>query len=307
MPRVSVIIPVHNGELFIRDAIDSVLAQTYQDFEVVVADDSSSDGSADVVASFGPKVRLIRVAHGNTQATRNSAIAASSGELVGILDQDDAWQPEKLRRQLELLDAEPELGLCYTGARGIDANGRELPRSRPALTIPRDQTDALGTLLVKNIIAASSVVLRRSAFEQVGGFNPAYHLTGDWDLWIRIAEKFPIAALPEVLLDYRWHGANASRARIELLSDTVAVQEAAFARIATEQGSASEHRLQAHILRARRKLASRHSELGLSLSRAGRRKESLAELVQALSLYPWPLRFWTRLVRAWMSGARSSH
>lgn len=299
---MSVVIPVHNGELFIRHAIDSVLAQTYDDFEVVVADDGSSDGSAEIVASFGPPVRLIRVAHGNTQATRNSAIAASSGELIAILDQDDAWRPEKLQRQLQLLDADSRSGLCYTGTRGIDANGLELPRSRLPLTIPRDQTDALGTLLVKNVIAASSVVLRRSAFEQAGGFNPAHHLTGDWELWIRIAESFPIAATPEVLLDYRWHGANASRALIDLLRETVAVQETALARIATDQRWATERRLQPYLRRARRKLASRHSELGMLLTRAGQSQESLAALARALSLHPWPLRFWTRLLRAWMSG-----
>lgn len=98
MTGVSAIIACHNGEPFIARAIDSCLAQGVPDLEVVVADDASSDRTSEIVAAYGPPVRLVRTAKRNTQATRNAAIAASKGALIGILDQDDAWRPGKLRR-----------------------------------------------------------------------------------------------------------------------------------------------------------------------------------------------------------------
>ncbi len=111
MPRVTAVIPAHNGAAFIGTAIRSVLAQTCTDLEVLVADDGSSDETVAIVESFGAPVRLIRVRHGNTQATRNAAIAASDSEFVGLLDQDDTWWPQKLERQLALMDADRALGL----------------------------------------------------------------------------------------------------------------------------------------------------------------------------------------------------
>lgn len=298
MPRVTAVIACHNGEAFIRKAIASVLAQTYTDLEVVVADDGSRDGSAAIVESFGPPVRLIRVAHGNTQATRNAAIVASDSEFVGILDQDDAWWPQKLARQLARLDADPRLGLCYTDTRGVDPQGREIPEGHNPLPVPKDQTDALGRLLRLNLMAASTVLLRRSALERVGRFDPAYHLCGDWDLWLRVAQQYPIAAVPEVLIDYCWHGGNLSRGRLALLQESIAVQDTALARIRGDTRWSVDAGLSPYLPAARRKLAARCSELGLLLARDGRRADALPWHARALALSPWTPRAWSRWVRA---------
>ena len=298
MPRVAAIIPCHNGEAFIRTAINSVLAQGERDLEIVVADDGSRDGSAAIVASFGPPVRLIQVANGNTQATRNAAIAASDSEFIGLLDQDDAWRPGKLERQLACFAADPRLGLCYTDTRGVDAQGRELAERHNPLQVPSDHTDALGRLLRVNIMAASTVLLRRSALEQVGVFDPAYHLAGDWDLWLRLVEAFPVAAVPEVLIDYCWHGANLSHGRIALLQESIAVQEAALARIARHPRWSADPGLARYLPAAGKKLAARCSELGLLLAREGRRREALSWHTRALALRPWTPRAWSRWVRA---------
>ncbi len=298
MPRVAAIIPCHNGAAFIRTAINSVLAQGERDLEIVVADDGSRDGSAAIVASFGPPVRLIQVANGNTQATRNAAIAASDSEFIGLLDQDDAWRPGKLERQLARFAADARLGLCYTDTRGVDAQGRELAERHNPLQVPGDQTEALGRLLRVNIMAASTVLLRRSALEQVGVFDPAYHLAGDWDLWLRLAEVFPVAAVPEVLIDYCWHGTNLSHGRIALLQESIAVQEAARARIARHPHWSADPGLALYLPAAHKKFAARCSELGLLLARAGRRREALSWHTRALALRPWTPRAWSRWVRA---------
>jgi GT2 family glycosyltransferase len=306
MPRVAAIVPCHNGERFIRTAIDSVLAQTYRDLEVVVADDGSSDRSAEIVASYGPPVRLIQVNHGNTQATRNAAIAACDCELLGLLDQDDAWWPRKLEQQVACLDSDPRLGLCYTDTRGVDAAGREIPERHNPLQVPRDWTDGLGRLLRVNIMAASTVLMRRCAWEATGAptgpsagpFDPAFHLAGDWDLWLRIAEQHPIAAVPQVLIDYCWHGGNLSRGQIAILEEGIAVQTRALERIADDPRWGTDRALLPYRRAARRKLAARCSELGLLLSREGRRADALSWHARALRLRPLLLRAWSRWVRA---------
>ncbi|WP_295385678.1 glycosyltransferase [uncultured Thiodictyon sp.] len=300
MPRVTAVIPAHNGAAFIGTAIRSVLAQTCTDLEVLVADDGSSDETVAIVESFGAPVRLIRVRHGNTQATRNAAIAASDSEFVGLLDQDDTWWPQKLERQLALMDADRALGLCYTDTRGVDPAGQELSERHNPLQVPQDQTDALGRLLRVNIMAASTVLLRRSVLTRVGTFDPAYHLAGDWDLWLRLAEEAPIAAVPQVLIDYCWHGGNLSHGRIAILAEGIAVQETALERIARHPRWSTDARLQTYLPAARRKLAARCSEVGLLYARAGRRAEALTWHGRALRLAPWTPRAWSRWARAFL-------
>lgn len=298
MPRVTVVIPLHNGAAFIGHAIRSVLAQTWEDLEILVADDGSRDDGAAIAESFGPPVRLIRVRHGNTQATRSAAIAASDSTFVGLLDQDDAWWPDKLSRQLACLEADPALGLCYTDTRGVDPAGRTLAEGHNPLQVPADWTEALGRLLRLNYIAASSVLMRRAALERVGTFDPAYHLAGDWDQWLRIAEEYPIAAVPEVLIDYCWHGANLSHGTQAILTESIAVAQAALARIARHPHWSQDRSLRTWLRPARTKLAARHSELGVLLARAGRRREALSSHARALRLRPFMARAWTRWARA---------
>jgi GT2 family glycosyltransferase len=180
----------------------------------------------------------------------------------------------------------------------VDPNGRELPEGHNPLPVPRDQTDALGRLLRVNLMAASSVLLRRSAIARVGGFDPAFHLAGDWDLWLRVAQEYPIGAVPEVLIDYCRHAGNLSHGRIALLIESIAVQETALARIARHPRWGADRRLHRHLPAARKKLAARCSELGLLLGRAGRRPEALSWHARALALRPWTLRAWSRWLRA---------
>lgn len=300
MTAVSAIIACHNGERFIRQAIDSVLAQGVVGLELIVADDGSSDRSPEIVAGYGPPVSLVRVVHGNTQATRNAAIAASRGAMIGILDQDDTWHPDKLRRQIACLDRNPELGLCYTDTRAVDPSGRALAERHNPLFCPRDQRAALGRLLCVNVMAASSVLIRRSAMDRVGSFDPTFHLAGDWDLWLRVAEAFPIACVPEPLVDYGWHGDNLSRGRIGMLRESIAVQQRALERVSHHPRWGSDPGLKGDMKTARLRLASRFSELGSVLSKSGDRSGALQALSRAIAIDPRPGRHWSRLLRAWI-------
>ena len=287
-----------------RQAIASVLAQTYRDFEILVVDDDSSDDSAAIVASFGPSVRLLQVAHRNVAATRNAAIAASDSEFIGLLDHDDTWWPTKLERQLARFDAHPGLGLCYTDTRGVDPQGRELPERHNPLQIPKHHAEALGRLLRLNIMATSSILLRRAVLDRAGTFDPARPFAEDWDLWLRIVEDAPIAAVPEVLIDYCWHGGNMSGDSAATLAGSIAVQEAALARIARHPRWSTDAALRPYLPGARRKLAARCSELGLLHARAGHRAEALAWHARALRLGPWTPRTWSRWARALLPARR---
>jgi len=301
MPRVAAIIAVHNGEGFIHKAILSVLAQTYRDVEIFVADDHSSDHSAEIAASYGPRVHLLSVKHGNTQATRNAAIAASDSDFIGLLDQDDAWHPSKLARQIALMDADSRLGLCYTDTRCVDMLGQELPEKHNPLRRPKDQTQALGMLLRLNIMAASSVLVRRQILGDLGVFDPRFHLAGDWDLWLRIVENHPIAAIPEVLLDYGWHDHNLSHQRESLLDEALQVQEAALRRVSRHPRWSRDPGLARYLPAARRKLASRSVEFGALLARQGRRAEALGRFRRAIRLTPWLPRAWAGWIKTYIS------
>lgn len=298
MPKVAVIIPCHNGIDLVGTAIESVLAQTFGDVEIMVADDRSVDGSAEKVAAYGEPVRLIRVDNGNTQATRNAAIAATDAPLIALLDQDDRWHPEKLAEQVAALDRHPDAALCYTDTRGLDAAGRELSHMHNPLFIPESQVEAFGKLLEVNYMAASTVVIRRSVLESVGMLDPRFHLAGDWELWLRALERYSAIGLPRVLIDYVWHGSNESRRAAAMLRESIAVQIDALARARTNPRWASGPAMKPYLRRANRKLAGRYSELGKLASAAGDRPVAIENHRRALALRPLQARNWGRLLRA---------
>ena len=197
-PLVSVIIPVYNGAHFLGDALESVAAQDYRPFEVIVADDGSTDDSAAVAESF-PGVRCLRLEKGGVSRARNLAVAASQGEWLAFLDADDRWFPAKLSRQVALGEADPDAGLvtCHRIHRFegevpdwfIDpANGQPAAAFEP-----------------------SSWLVRKSAFDLVGGFDEARSL-GEDTHWLSRAWDLDVRHLiePGVLLERRIHGANAT-------------------------------------------------------------------------------------------------
>ena len=198
-PTVSVVIPVFNRRAAVGCAIESVLAQTFQDFEVVVVDDGSTDGTTASVAEFADhRIRLIRHERNRGgSAARNTGIRASSAPYVAFLDSDDEWLPTKLQRQLEVFarSDNEELGLVYTGAEWIFPNGRVW------LRIPRPEVDLARALLTENVIGETSVgMVRRSALDAIGRFDESLPSCQDMDLWLRICERFHAHLVPEPLV-----------------------------------------------------------------------------------------------------------
>jgi glycosyltransferase involved in cell wall biosynthesis len=197
-PRVSVIIPVFNRPTAVRRAIESVLAQTFRDFEIIVVDDGSTDATPSEVAAIGDS-RIMLFRHERRRggsAARNSGIQASRAQYVAFLDSDDEWLPSKLHRQLELFAASADrLGLVYAGVEHILANGIVTKYT------PRKYDDLACRLLTDNVVGGASVAMvRREVLDGVGGFDEALLSGQDVDLWLRICERFSADFIPETLV-----------------------------------------------------------------------------------------------------------
>jgi hypothetical protein len=199
--RVSVVIPCFNGARFLSEAIDSALAQTYRDVEIVVADDGSTDDSVAIVARYGERVHGLRQANAGPSAARNLALAAATGEFVALLDADDRFHPRKLERQVDVLRARPDVAAVYCGWQLVDADGRLLPeRGWPTV-----DGDLLAQLVLGNLFHPVSVVLRRTVVDVAGGFDDRCPVNEDWDLFLRASRHGTWACVDEVLCDYRIH------------------------------------------------------------------------------------------------------
>jgi glycosyltransferase involved in cell wall biosynthesis len=213
MPSVSVIIPTRDRSDFLPIAIESVRSQTFQDLEIIVIDDASGDDTAEVVASIqDPRIRYVRHdARKHVSETRNTGIRKASGDFVAFLDDDDAWLPTKVDKQLSAFASDGEgLGAVYTDFTRIDREtGRVLGdvRADPSLSVPEQ-------LRARNFIGtASSVMVRRACFADVGLFDPAIEFGEDYDMWIRLAENYRLAGVPESLVHAFVHRSALSRER----------------------------------------------------------------------------------------------
>lgn len=202
MPTVSIVIPVFNAADVIALTIESALAQTWTDREVIVVDDGSTDASADIVKSFGARLQYHYTPNHGVAAARNSGIALAAGRYIALLDHDDLWAPTKLERQVAVLEGRPEVGLVVTDVAHLDQAGRPMgiigPGYNPAETFAR--------LFVRGYVPTpSAALIRRSVLDAVGGFDERFHSAGldDQELWTRIAAHCDIANVPEPLTFHR--------------------------------------------------------------------------------------------------------
>ena len=202
-PRVSVLMAVFNVAPFAAEAIQSVLHQSFTDFELIVADDGSTDGTPDIAAAFSdPRIRLLRLPHGGAPAALNAGLAVARGEFLGILDGDDRWHPSKLQKHVDFLDRNPSIDLAFSWSRIIDEDGNDTGHHAKRWTGPI----SLSELLIDNVIAnGSAVVLRTAAIRSAGPFDHTLGGCYDLDVWLRIARLRPdnLHAIPEDLTDYR--------------------------------------------------------------------------------------------------------
>lgn len=259
-PLVSVVIPVFNGERFLRQAIDSALAQTYDAVEVIAVDDGSTDGSPAILASYGDRVRAIRQPNSGVSRARNAGIASARGEFIAFLDQDDWWQPAKLERQAESVLSDAEIGLVHTDAAHFDE-----PSQSYAGRINWVRTELLtgrcyDRLLLGNGIFNSSVLVRKSALNAVGGFNEDIrrNTIQDYDLWLRIAKQYAFAYIAEPLMVYRLHPDQGMwNVRDSLLEELRLLE-----RTAGPDGLASTPEMKVHVAALLQQLTIRHLDAG---------------------------------------------
>ena len=214
MPRVSVIIPAFNAEATLVEAVQSVEAQTYSDWEIVVADDASTDGTAAVAEGFGGRVKLVRCSENRGPGpARNAAIEASQGELLALLDADDYWLPEFLSEQVALYDhteaQSPGVGIVGSDALILGPDGMATGTYRDRAQVAEPMT--LSEMLVGCPILTNTMVIPRAAFDEVGGFAPECLRAEDHDLFMRLAELgYAVAYNNKPLVVYRIHHQSVS-------------------------------------------------------------------------------------------------
>jgi hypothetical protein len=212
-PQVSVVLPVWNAERYLAGAIESVLAQSFADFELLVVDDGSTDGSAALIRRYRDR-RIRRILNEkNLGVTRslNLGLELARGRYVARMDADDLCAPERLERQVAFLDAHPEVALVATRARWIDAAGAQIG----IIDTPADGETLRRRLRRNNWIVHGTVMMRAEAVRALGGYDESMERSQDYDLWLRISERHPVAALSEVLYTWRDHGAGVSRRHVE--------------------------------------------------------------------------------------------
>lgn len=199
MPSVSTIIPTYNRPAFLREALASVLAQTYQESEILVVDDGSTNAARDATRQLVDEyaraqsrpIRYLFQPHRGVSAARNRGVAASQGELLAFLDSDDIWQPEKLARQITFFEAQPTAQICQTQETWIRHGVRVNPRKKHR----KPDGDIFVQSLADCLVSPSAVMLRRELFERVGGFDEQLPACEDYDLWLRISVHEPVSLI----------------------------------------------------------------------------------------------------------------
>ncbi len=201
---------VHNGAPWVREAVDSVLAQTAADLELIVIDDGSTDATAELLAAArDARLRIERQPRVGLTRSLVRALALARAPLVARLDADDLAVPERLARQCVFLAAHPDVGLLGTGAREVDPSGREVALVRP----PEDDAAIRRALIRRNPFVHSSVLMRRALVEASGGYDPAFEVAQDYDLWMRMSRLTRLANLAEPLVARRLIPGRVSAAR----------------------------------------------------------------------------------------------
>jgi glycosyltransferase involved in cell wall biosynthesis len=225
MPEVSVVIPSYNSAKYLRDAVDSVLKQTFRDFEVVVVDDGSTDDTEAVVRCYGERVQYIRQRNSGVAAARNRGIQESRGRYVAFLDADDTWHQDKLQAQVTALLRNRRHLACYTAFTVVNSELTPL-----CITRNKRQGKTLEDLLLRGNVVGSicTLLCERSLFDTAGSFDPSLSQCADWDMWVRMAALTEFLYLDSSLATYRQHSTNMSRDASLLERDSLRVLAKGF-------------------------------------------------------------------------------
>jgi len=209
MPKLSVVIPTFNAAKYLPEALESVLNQTYRNFEIIVVDDGSTDDTKEVLAPYIKKIKYIYQNNAGPGSAKNAGIHTAKGEWIAFLDSDDYWEDYHLEELTKLQESEPDADLIYTGKRWVNRNGVAIKDAHEQRSYPK------GWIFEKmfqcNYVSSSSVVLaRRSTLIDLGGFNEAsvFRIAEDYDMWLRLSANYIIASSSKKSVNYRRHDNN---------------------------------------------------------------------------------------------------
>jgi len=277
-PLISVIIPTYNRVELLKKTVDSVRRQTFRDFELIVVNDGSSDGTAEWLDTQ-PDIRHLDRENSGIAASRNAGAAIATGQWFAFLDHDDLWAPDKLEVQAKFARENPEVGLIAARHVRIGRNEATTRRNRWI------QGDLFVKAFSESFIHTSSVMIRRDVFQEIGGFPTRYRFADEFDVWLKIAARFPIAYVDDPLVFIRFYEANTSHNRIGVRTDTYDILMSNY----------DPERIPAHVFL---KTMSDHDiSFGRAYVRAGRRLEALKWFRSSVERTPWRLRSWRYYVK----------
>jgi glycosyltransferase involved in cell wall biosynthesis len=285
MPQVSVVISTYNSAQFLPATVESVLAQTFKDYELIIVDDGSTDNTQEVLAPYRGRLNYIYQENKKYSRARNTGIRAASSQYIAFLDSDDVWYPEKLEEQVAILEQHPEVTLAHCQAAYIDAEGS--PRRFQGKQVKGSHgdktaiTDVTRDLFFGTLVTTSTAVLRHSTLDQVGLFDDTHIHGEDWELWVRMASQGPFAYIPKPLVKYRIYGWRKILS-VEVLDDWLADQfKTMETAVACWKGDAAERdRLRAQ------GTATIYVRSALSNFQLGRGPQGQERLEHALALCP---------------------
>jgi len=212
VPKVSVIVPVYNRAHYLGTTLDTLLTQTFRDYEILVVDDGSSDAIGDVMARHGHRVRYLRQDNAGPAAARNLGIESTDSRYIAFVDSDDLWLPHRLEAGVTALDHEQGTGLWCSAVRQIDAAGRPARSARRHLR--GHSGNVFEPLLLGCFVNSPTVLARRQAFDQLGPFDASLPLYEDWDMWLHLARHYRVRFSRAVTALYRIHDGQLSQPRL---------------------------------------------------------------------------------------------
>lgn len=222
-PLISVIIPAYNAEKFITETINSVLAQTYNNIEIIVVDDGSTDSTIEKVKLFGDKVNIFSQPNSGVSKARNFAVEKSKGELLAFVDADDLWLPTKIEKQFSSISKQ-RWSHCDSFYIGFNQDGK----TRRSDLTKQYGGQVFDKLLINNFITTSTILIQKDLFLTHGGFDESLPVLEDWKLWMDIAQKEDIHYLEEPLTQYRVYPGSTSRKAREVLPAHINIINHAF-------------------------------------------------------------------------------
>lgn len=273
-PLVSAVLSTYNRAGLVVEAVESVLAQTVADREVIVVDDGSTDDTAGSLRRFGDRIRYHPKPNGGAASARNVGIGLARGRYLAFLDSDDAWVPDHLAAQLAAFEAEPGLGLVYGEYHSYE--GDRLVGVFPRRAAPSGH--AYAGLLAASLVQTSTAMVPKAIAEQNGPFNERYRIGDEYDWFLRLSARWPIRFLPRPLVRYRVHGGNLSRDAVRFNSEMLVIY-----RGLRDDASLSP----AHRALAGRRVARYEYTVGRALEEAGRPAEAHAHYRAALAERWW--------------------